>query len=194
VGARRLDPGPLSHAQRILLAVVAACGVFIAGPSSAQAHHANVGIDNVTCTGLVTFTIEAWEGGDAPSRSNPLVDVSYRTNGGSFTPLAHSSYALSADRGFRVTASFQLPKPLPKTLELMATPRATWGDGAPPDQSQPRESTTRVLPTCPQAPRSPPVYRRFLPWLSAGVLAVVAARLLVNLRRDASRSSDTGGD
>ena len=189
LAARRVDPGPLSHTMRILLAALAACVVFIGGPRSAQAHHANVGIDNVTCTGLVTFTIEAWDGGDAPSRSNPIVDVAYRSNGGSFTPLPRPSYALSADKAFRATASFQLPKPLPKTVELVATPRATWGDGVPPDQSQPRESTTRGVPTCPQAPRSRPVYGRFLPWLSAGLLAVVGTRLLLSLRRDVSRST-----
>jgi hypothetical protein len=33
------------------------------------------------------------------------------------------------------------------------------------------------------------VYGRFLPWLSAGLLAVVGTRLLLSLRRDVSRST-----
>lgn len=193
--ASRTAPGRLNRSvvlrlERIALAVMAAGAAVIGGPAVAEAHHANVAIDSVTCTGRVVFTIEAWDGADAPSRSIPRVDVSYSANGGPFTQLTNSSNELSAARDFRATGSFQLPRPLPRTVQIMTTPAATWGDGAPPDQSQQRESTTRSVPTCHQTAVSPPRYRLFLPWLSVGVIAVVASRLLLNLRRGVSR--DTG--
>jgi hypothetical protein len=114
--------------------VLALCVAAI--PRVALAHFPEVqGTED--CSGTVSYTVKAWNGPDAESRTNP--DIGVYVDGklvqhGAFTP----------ENNFTFTGSVKLEAP--KTVHVKAVALAPWASGKPAGGS--RETTVRAPTDC----------------------------------------------
>lgn len=149
-GRRRRPARTLGGFVAAVLATVASLSFGVTG---AFAHHPEV-TANITCGGLVSFTSTAWTTSDVPARTNPVIQVSYSTNGGTtFTALTQNlAYHFGLDNGYSFSDSFQLSSPLTSSVIVKVQALTNWANGAGPGGS--RQTSVLTRPTCPPAPRA----------------------------------------
>jgi hypothetical protein len=122
--------------QRRVFVVLVLALCLAAIPGIALAHFPEVqGTED--CSGLVSYTVRAWNGPTAESKTNP--DIGVYVDGqlvqhGAFTP----------ENNFSFTGSFQLDAP--KTVHVKAVALAPWASGVKPGGS--RETTVRAPKDC----------------------------------------------
>jgi hypothetical protein len=130
-------------ALRFLIALTVALVGLVATAGPASAHHPEI-TGSVDCTGKVTFTVRAWSGPDAPSRTNPDVRVHRSTDGGRTYTTPVGSGAFTTANGYSFSGSTTTTGTEPVRLRVQAY--ANWGSGAAP--GEPRYVTLNPPTNC----------------------------------------------